>query len=363
MPPRHPSHPFNAYSSDTDRHIGSGSAMRKHKKISKTEEKQLLELTNTMGNRITQAMEDNDLSISWIAQQMGVVDRTVSDWRKDGNVSTHRIPLLAKYLNTTVEYLMTGAEAHTFQKVSGDDNVVQMQHNVEHGDISRTTPNIVMRYIGIYELDEISDAVKYNPSDWLKSVKAFAVKPSERTCLAITANKDKLHMPGMPSFVLQYLLDGPIIKRGTHVGYSLDIAPAFGKWCIFAMKTKAEIAAAKKENRQPEFRWAAGYYCTLNHRALPTSKQAHDYAHNNDGFVLRMEPHRPNDDDVYVLPADFEYWKQDCRVIGVATWMSHWLDDGALRHHTGLWERLDRVYESRRLRDKRWNYLEPFNPD
>jgi hypothetical protein len=76
-----------------------------------------------------------------------------------------------------------------------------------------------------------------------------------------------------------------------------------------------------------------------------------------------MEPDRSNDDDVFVLPADFENWRQDCRVIGVATWMSHWLDDVALRHHTGLWERLDSVYEGRRLRDERWNYLEPFNPD
>ena len=351
----------------TDKYDGSTNTEGTHhmaiKAISAKRRKELLALDDGMAERIKEIMEKQGILDRDLARALDVADRTIYNWKTTGQVSRKLLPLLAEYLNTTTEFLVTGEEAHTFQKISGDDNVVQMQHNVEHGDISRTTPNIVMRYVGIYELDEISNAVKYSPSEWLNSVKAFAEKPSERTCLAITANKDKLHLPGMPSFVLQYLLDGPIIKRGTHIGYSLDIAPAFGKWCIFAMKTKAEVAAAKKENRKPEFRWAAGYYCTLNDRILPTTKQAHDYAHNNHGFVLRMEPDRSNDDDVFVLPADFENWRQDCRVIGVATWMSHWLDDVALRHHTGLWERLDRVYEGRRLRDERWNYLEPFNPD
>ena len=271
----------------TDKYDGSTKTEGKHhmaiKAISAKRRKELLSLDDGMAERIKEIMEKQGILDRDLARALDVADRTIYNWKTTGQVSRKLLPLLAEYLNTTTEFLVTGEEAHTFQKISGDDNVVQMQHNVEHGDISRTTPNIVMRYVGIYELDEISNAVKYSPSEWLNSVKAFAEKPSERTCLAITANKDKLHMPGMP--------------------------------------------------------------------------------HNNHGFVLRMEPDRSNDDDVFVLPADFENWRQDCRVIGVATWMSHWLDDVALRHHTGLWERLDRVYEGRRLRDERWNYLEPFNPD
>ena len=339
MPPRHPRHPFNAYSSDTDRHTGSGSAMRKHKKISKTEEKQLLELTNTMGNRITLAMEDQGLSISWLANKMTVVDRTVSDWRKDGNVSTHRIPLLAKYLNTTVEYLMTGAEAHAFTPVSGDSNVVQMQHNIDHGDVFHKRQNI-LRYVGIYELDEVRDLIVDDPTKWLHHVMGFSTKPTERTCLAVTLNADKLDQPGIPAFCLQYLIDGPNFERGTFLGYAIDIAPARGKFCLFALKRKGET----------KFTFANGYYYTLNDRMLASSSMGKNYSLDNKGFVLRLDHDNSSEDDVYCYPHDFEDWRTDCRMLGVATWRNEWLDIVAMRHHTGMWERLDQVYEGRRVR-------------
>ena len=350
MPPRQPRHPFNAYSSDTDRHTGSGAAMQKHKKISKTEEKQLLELTNTMGNRITLAMEDQGLSISWLANKMTVVDRTVSDWRKDGNVSTHRIPLLAKYLNTTVEYLMTGAEAHAFQQVSGDSNVVQMQMNVESDDITRPSQSIVMRYVGIYELDEVRDAIIDEPDEWLDLVRTFATKPTERTSLAVTLNKDKLDQPGIPAFCLQYLIDGPTFERGTFLGYAIDIAPARGKFCLYALKKKGEN----------KFTFANGYYYNIGDRMLASSSMGKSYAYDNKGFVLRLDHDNPSTDDVYCTPEDFDDWSYHCRLMGVATWRNEWLDIVAMRHHTGLWERLDRVYEGRRIRDaETHDYIDP----
>jgi len=342
MPRRHTGQPYLPYSDATHRLTQPGKDMPKHKKISKTEEKHLLALTHTMGDRITQAMEDQGLSISWLANKMTVVDRTVSDWRKDGNVSTHRIPLLAQYLNQTVEYLMTGEEAHPFQRITEDDNVVQLERNIEP-NLSLSSIGSVIRYVGIYELDEVRDAVKVDPWSWLETVRRFAKQPAERTCLGISLNKDKLDQPGIPHFVLQYLIDGPSIKRGTYLGYASDIAPARGKFCIFAMKKKgAEY-----------FNFANGYYYPVNNRLLATTSMGDEYQNQNQGFVLQLHPHEPSVDDVFCMPDDFVDWEKDCRVLGVATWQTQWLDELGMKHHTGIFERLDRIYEGRRIRPQK----------
>ena len=46
-------------------------------------------------------------------------------------------------------------------------------------------------------------------------------------------------------------------------------------------------------------------------------------------------------------------WDKDCRVLGVATWQTQWLDEVGMKHHTGIYERLDRVYEGRRIRPQK----------
>ena len=330
----------------TDKYDGSTNTEGTHhmaiKAISAKRRKELLSLDDGMAERIKEIMEKQGILDRDLARALDVADRTIYNWKTTGQVSRKLLPLLAEYLNTTTEFLITGEEAHPFQKVTDDNKVVQMQHNVESGDVSRPSQSIVMRYVGIYELDEVRDSIVDDPTKWLEHCQAFATKPTERTCLAVTLNKEKLDQPGIPAFCLQYLIDGPDFPRGTFLGYAIDIAPARGKFCLFALKRKGES----------KFTFANGYYYTSNDRMLASSSMGHTYSVENKGFVLRLDRDNPSVDDVWCMPNDFEDWRNDCRMLGVATWRSEWLDVVALRHHTGMWERLDRVYEGRRVREQ-----------
>ena len=327
----------------TDKYDGSTNTEGTHhmaiKAISAKRRKELLSLDDGMAERIKQIMEKQGILDRDLARALDVADRTIYNWKTTGQVSRKLLPLLAEYLNTTTEFLITGEEAHPFQKVRGDDNVVQMQHNIEHGDVFHKRQNI-LRYVGIYELDEVRDSIVDDPTNWLRHVMGFATKPTERTCLAVTLNADKLDQPGIPAFCLQYLIDGPNFERGTFLGYAIDIAPARGKFCLFALKRKGET----------KFTFANGYYYTLNDRMLASSSMGRNYSLDNKGFVLRLDHDNASEDDVYCYPHDFEDWRTDCRMLGVATWRNEWLDIVAMKHHSGMWERLDKVFEGRRVR-------------
>ena len=327
----------------TDKYDGSTNTEGTHhmaiKAISAKRRKELLSLDDGMAERIKEIMEKQGILDRDLARALDVADRTIYNWKTTGQVSRKLLPLLAEYLNTTTEFLITGEEAHPFQKVRGDDNVVQMQHNIEHGDVFHKRQNI-LRYVGIYELDEVRDSIVDDPTNWLRHVMGFATKPTERTCLAVTLNSERLDQPGIPAFCLQYLIDGPNFERGTFLGYAIDIAPARGKFCLFALKRKGET----------KFTFANGYYYTLNDRMLASSSMGHSYSLENKGFVLRLDHDNASEDDVYCYPHDFEDWRTDCRMLGVATWRNEWLDIVAMKHHSGMWERLDKVFEGRRVR-------------
>ena len=327
----------------TDKYDGSTNTEGTHhmaiKAISAKRRKELLSLDDGMAERIKEIMEKQGILDRDLARALDVADRTIYNWKTTGQVSRKLLPLLAEYLNTTTEFLITGEEAHPFQKVRGDDNVVQMQHNIDHGDVFHKRQNI-LRYVGIYALDEVRDLIVDDPTKWLHHVMGFATKPTERTCLAVTLNADKLDQPGIPAFCLQYLIDGPNFERGTFLGYAIDIAPARGKFCLFALKRKGET----------KFTFANGYYYTLNDRMLASSSMGHSYSLENKGFVLRLDHDNASEDDVYCYPHDFEDWRTDCRMLGVATWRNEWLDIVAMKHHSGMWERLDKVFEGRRVR-------------
>ena len=312
------------------------------KAISAKRRKELLALDDGMAERIKEIMEKQGILDRDLARALDVADRTIYNWKTTGQVSRKLLPLLAEYLNTTTEFLITGEEANPFQKITEDDNVVQLERNIEPNR-SLSTIGSVIRYVGIYELDEVRDAVKDDPWSWLETVRRFAKQPAERTCLGISLNKDKLDQPGIPHFILQYLIDGPSIKRGTYLGYASDIAPARGKFCIFAIKKREDI----------NFSYANGYYYPVSNRLLNTTSMGDEYQNQNQGFVLQLDPDKPSVDDVFCIPDDFEDWEKHCRVLGVATWQTQWLDEVGMKHHTGIYERLDRVYEGRRIRPQK----------
>jgi transcriptional regulator with XRE-family HTH domain len=331
MPPRHPRHPFNAYSSETDRHTGLGAAMQKRKKIAKAEEIKLLKLTNTMGNRITQAMEDNDLSISWIAQQMGVVDRTVSDWRKDGNVSTHRIPLLAEYLSCSVQYLMTGGQESSLQQRTEHADVLQFERHLAPDSVHGAPKTLLTRYVPIYEMDEV---VGKDPDKFVSGLQTFTDQPQERTSIAITLNPEQVGAPGIPRFCFQFLVNyihG--FKRGDYVAYATDLIPSRGKFILVAFREKGSKEA---------WDFANGYFTLYGSRQVTSVSMAKDME-SYGNFVLKIHPDERHVDDVYIS-ADKHEWK----LLGTATYRAEWLDYVQVLRQTGLSERLDTVYEGRR---------------
>ena len=316
--------------------------------LSKHEKETLLDQTTMMGDRISQAMEDEGVSNRTLSVLMEVGERTVSDWKRDGTISLKRLPLLARHLNVTVEWLITGEESHTFQNVNDDDNVVQLERRIDpHAAYPHTSS--VIRYVGIYELDEIRNEIREHPGGWIDHMSSFAKQPSERTCVGITLNKDKLDRPGIPSFILQYLIEGPHFERGSFVGYATDIAPARGKFCLFALKEKG----------RKEFVFVAGYYYPLGERMLSVNTMGDLYKNNDKGFVLRLDKDHSSPDDIVCEPDRFHDWEHDCSVLGVASWSCQWLDHVSMKHHTGLWERLDDVHAGRRIRSME----EPFPDD
>ena len=319
-----------------------------------------------MAERMREAVEQcEDYGTTEIAEFCGCDRSLVYEWCRVGGSrpGMDNLTAFCKATGADWEWLMFGVSEET-SKVgthTDDDNVVQLERIIEAYDTHPRTSS-VLRYVGIYELDEIRDAISDDPKLWINHISSFAKQPSERTCLAITLNADKLHLPGIPSFILQYLIDGPHFERGTFLGYATDIAPARGKFCTFAIKkrmTGHEQNIYTETGEDPRtFTIANGYYYPLHDRLLASTSMGDTYKQANKGFVLQLDRDNPSPDDVVCVPDDFDDWLWDCRILGVVTWMCHWQDDVALKNHTGMWERLDKVYEGRRIRQN-----EPMNPD
>ena len=317
------------YDVDTIYGIKRYDNMAKSISITKKEVDRLLELTTGMGDRITRAMEDQGLSISWIAQRMGVVDRTVSDWRKDGNVSTHRIPLLAEYLNCTVQYLMTGEQEASVHHRTDHSDVLQFER---HLTLDRDGPKTLLtRYVPIYEMEEV---VGKDPDKFVSGLQTFTEQPQERTSIAITLNPEQVGAPGIPRFCFQFLVNyihG--FERGDYIAYATDLIPSRGKFILIAFRKKGS-----KEG----WDFANGYFTLHGSRQVTSVHMAEDME-SYGNFVLKIHPDERHVDDVYIS-GDKHEWK----LLGTATYKASWLDYVQVLRQTGLNERLDTVYEGRR---------------
>ena len=294
-----------------------------------------------MAERIRWAIENapDDAGTNEIAQFCGVARSLVYEWQRSASISPENLAKLCSCTNVDFEWVMFGVEDERgLPTASEDRTVVQMERPLKN----QRTPEIeslVTRYVGIYELDEVQDLIKDDPDNFLKKVKLFADTPQERTSLAITLNPNQLHSPGIPKFVFQFLAPGTPYPQGAFLGYANDLAPVRGRFCIFAIKYEGA----------DKFTFSNGFYYPVNDRQISADIGNNFRSERNRGFVLKVLPDKDSDDDVYVLPENFKNWDKDCRLIGTATYRSEWLDVQSTYRHTGLIERLDRVYESRTL--------------
>lgn len=303
--------------------------------IDKSEKDRLLELTDSMNARICDAMEKHDISIAWLAKNMGVVDRTISDWRKDGNVSTHRIPLLAHYLNLDPGYLLTGVK-EDFQQRSQSAEVVQFERPLNRKGKDVVPTSIITRYIPLYEIDEIATLNESSPHEFIEGLPTWVEQPESRGSTVITLNPQSLKLPGIPRFAVQ-VQDGRErfhFRFGDFVGFAPDLIPTEGDFCLFAHRLTNQGMVDQ------DWELSGGYYSVPGGRKF-TSKISERFFKTEE-FWLKSHPQDSQSSDVHITRC------REWAFVGTATHISRWLDEVQLLAQTGYTRRLNSRYEARR---------------
>jgi len=302
--------------------------------ISAKRRKELLSLDDGMAERIKELMEQLGILDRDLARALNVADRTIYNWKTTGQVSRKLLPLLAEYLHTSTEYLVTGGDTDQFQKRTEDHNVVQMERSLDAAKTVGSVKSLITRYVGIYEHDELVNSVQKNPQDFRNSLHNFVDRPQSRTSIAITLNPDQLNLPGIPAFAFQFMVDYfKDFNIGDYIAYAPDIVPSRGKFCAVAYRLKGN-------NPDGQWTWANGYYVATAHRQVSSNMGENFFAIRD--FSLKIDPDKTNEDDVHITP-DYEF-----ALVGTATYLVRWLDQVQILKQTGLRERLDTSYESRR---------------
>jgi transcriptional regulator with XRE-family HTH domain len=75
-----------------------------------TEDRELAGLSDTLGGRIVNAREAQDLTTSQLARRMGIKAETLNEWETDrAEPQSNRLLTLAGMLDVTPAWLLTGA--------------------------------------------------------------------------------------------------------------------------------------------------------------------------------------------------------------------------------------------------------------
>jgi len=324
----------------TDTYDGSTQTEGTHrmaiKNISAARRKELLSLDDGMAERIKVIMEKQGILDRDLARGLDVADRTIYNWKTTGQVSRKLLPLLAEFLSTTTEFLVTGVEPDRLERRRDDLNVVQMERPLTlNEDRASGLPDgptsLITRYVGIYEMTDLIDGVQENPTKFRDSLHEFTRRPETRTSLAITLNPKQLEMPGIPRFAFQLMVDYfPEFYPGTYLAYAPDLVPERGSLCCIAYRLKGEESWA----------WGNGHLFSRGQRMLTNNLGEHFF--NLTEFTLKTDPDRSNDDDVFITP-DHEW-----ELIGTCTYAARWLDNAHLNKNTGWPHRVQTIYEKRR---------------
>jgi len=310
--------------------------------ITQQEIEELNVLVEGLPNRIKLAMEDAGQSVGEIARMMEVRDRTVADWRSTGMISKERLPLLAKLLGVSVEWLLTGKESTSVQ-IDTSDNIVSIGRRLTQSS-NIHPPSQTLVYSPVLEIDELfsltAEVGEQGHALIENKLEEFCEDPNSRPVIPVmTADHND---PGIPRFHFQNLVDGyaPAYMLGDFIGISTGIYPWIGRFVMIALKSRRQ--------REGESGWqlGSGFYYPVGQQ--PTSDGNALGFPQIDQFVLKRDesPHLTRPDDIHV-----DCQKDEWAYIGVATHLYRWQHRELLFNHTKISERNTASYETYKIRD------------
>ena len=297
-------------------------------KITAKEKKELLEMDDQIADRIREASETRNITNRELAKQMDVAERTVNDWKANGQVSRKNIPLLCKVLDGSVGWLMTGEEGDYGRRVdTEEDNVIKLAHTIKGGPMADR--QVTYTHVPIVEVIEIESLVRNNPKNWRDMAKDWA-KKQDRGAFVIPTYDDG---PGIPSFAVQCMTKwfDPHIMDGAFMGFATDIVPALGDLAAFVVKKAGTNY----------WTYIAGYWEPTNWRS--NTFRTGDSFDEITEFTLRMKPDTNSSRDVTLTRADNEF-----EYIGTLVYSAQWNTWDGARRHTGYLERAEEIALRRR---------------
>lgn len=97
-----------------------------------TEDKELSGFSDTLGGRIVDAREAQQLTTSQLARRMGIEAETLNDWETDrAEPQSNRLLTLAGILDVSPAWLLTGAGEDPFDSFS-EAEMVQIRDSVDN---------------------------------------------------------------------------------------------------------------------------------------------------------------------------------------------------------------------------------------
>ena len=97
-----------------------------------TEDRELTGLSDTLGGRIVNAREAQDLTTSQLARRMGIRAETLNDWETDrAEPQSNRLQALAGILDVSPNWLLTGAGDDPFDSLT-EPEMAQIRDSVDN---------------------------------------------------------------------------------------------------------------------------------------------------------------------------------------------------------------------------------------
>lgn len=97
-----------------------------------TEDKELAGPSDTLGGRIVDAREAQELTTSQLARRMGIEAETLNDWETDrAEPQSRRLQTLAGMLDVSPAWLLTGAGEGPFETLT-EAEMLQIRDSVDN---------------------------------------------------------------------------------------------------------------------------------------------------------------------------------------------------------------------------------------